>query len=297
MPTFDVRFSPASTGSTDLDDEGFVSGADVLNFSVTSDTPGLSATAVRQFIQSTGQVPREGTSHPTSALSFARSVSLNQVGPIYYEGTISYRAVPRPASENDENTLPWDQPARFEFAGITTEVPADEDADGNAIVNPGTNEPVDGITRPVTDFGIVITKNIIGVNPLSIQQFSNKVNSDTFLLFSPGLCRTGDIKASPQSYETLTYYSVVVPIVVREIYGSTTAEEAWYHRRRLQGFYEVQTINGVDSVVRSLDDEGQPVTTPVLLDATGRRLPAGDPPVFEGTKRHQTAVFAGFGIL
>lgn len=302
---FTVHFAPASSAATDLDDRGFVGGTDVLKFNVTSDVAGLSATEVRQSIQAQGLVPIEGNVHPTSNLSVARVVTLDQVGPNYYEGAINYRAARRPAGSSDENQLPWDQPASFEFKAITSEVPADEDADGNAIVNPGTFEPVDGITRPVTDFGITIKKNILGLNPIGVQQLSAKVNSDTFLLFPPGLCRTGDVAASPKTHSITTnnvqtlqeYYELTVPIVVREIYGSTTAEEAWHHRRKLQGYYELQTVGGDDMVVRALDDEGQPTASPVLLDADGRRLATGSPPVFATTKRHQTAAFNSFNIL
>ena len=297
MPTFDVKFAPSSNAGTDLDNEGFVSGTDVLNFNITSDTSGLTATEVRQLVQASNQLPREGTVHPTSNLSILRTVSLTQVGPIYFEGTLNYRAERRPAGQNDESQLPWDQPASIRFESITSEVPMDEDADGQPIVNPGTMEPVDGITRPITDFGMTITRNILGLNPIGVQQFANKVNSDQFLLFPPGVCKTGDITADPQVHNGQEYYTLVVPIIVREVFGSTTAVEAWYHRRRLQGFYEVQTVNGVDEVVRSLDSEGQPVTTPVLISETGRRLPVGSPPVFVGTKRHNTIPFSNIGLF
>lgn len=297
MPTFDVQFAPASNGNTDLDDEGFIGGADVIEFNVTSDTPGLTATAVRQLLQAQGLLPRESTAHPTSRLSLLRTVNLRQSGPIYYEGSLNYRAVRRPQDQEDENLLPWEQPASISFRSITSEVPVDEDADGEAIVNPGTMEPVEGITRPITDFGMTITKNFIGLNPIGIQVFANRVNSDQFLLFPPGTCKTGDLSASPQFHEGVEYHSVVVPVVVRDVYGGRPPEEAWHHRRRLQGYYEIIEVDGAEKVVRALDDEMQPVSTPVLLDETGRRLPTGSPPVFRTTKRFQTVAFSSFGLF
>ena len=296
MP-FDVRFAPKSTNSTTLDDRGFVSSVVSLDYNVTSDVAGQDANTVRQLLQASLQLPREGVVHPTSNLAILRSISLNQVGPTYYEGTLSYRSEARPANQLNENQNPWDQPASFSFRSITSEVPVDEDANGMAIVNPGTMEPVDGITRPITDFGFTITKHIIGLNPSGINEFANRVNSTPFLLFPAGVCRTGDITADPQIHNNTPYHTVVVPVFVREVYGGRNAAEAWHHRRRLQGFYEVVTIDGEARVVRALDDEGQPVSTPVLLDMNGNRLAAGMPPVFINTARHQTADFNGFNIL
>ena len=304
MPTFDVRFAPASNQSTDLDDEGFVGGRASIDFNVTSDTPGIEALTVRQALQANGQLPREGSTHPTSQLAVLRSISLRQRGPIYYEGSINYRAVRRPADEGDETQFPWQQPARFAFRSLTSEVPIDEDADGNAIVNPGTMEPVDGVTRPITDFGIQISKNLLNINPIGIQQFANKVNSDQFLLFPPGTCKTGDIIADPQAFtipetdvqpaQNVTYYSLVVPVIVRDVFGGRPPETAWYHRRKLQGFYH---LDDDGKVVRALDDEMQPTSTPVLLDMDGKRLAPDADPVFVETKRHQLVAFGSLGIL
>ena len=49
--------------------------------------------------------------------------------------------------------------------------------------------------------------------------------------------------------------------------------------------------------VRACDDEDQPTTVRVLLDAQGRRLPLGAPPVYEETRRHGTIAFNGLGLL
>ena len=303
---FVVTQKPTTNNGTNLDDQGFVGGNDRIEFTVTSvgtTPPGLDAILVRQFLQANNQIPREGAVHPGSLLSVLRSVTLTALSPIYYEGTLNYEAVRRPQDQTDENQNPWDQPASFKFSSVTSDLPIDSDYDGNPIVNPGTCETVSGVTAPISDLLITITRNFQTLTPTAIANFSNKINSDTFLGFAPGLCKTGDITADPSIHNGVTYYSVVVPVMVRAIYGGVVPERAWWFRRILKGYYEI--IDGPDDAqgnptmmkVRACDDEDQPTTVRVLLDAQGRRLAPGAPPVYIETRRHGTIAFNGLGLL
>ena len=293
---YSVIREPSTTTGTTLDDKGFVGSTDVIiyNISVTGDDVFKTSTLIRQELQNSGGLPREGSLHPDSGISTVRAVALNDQSPSYRRAVVSYTATPRPSSDTDEDQDPWELPASISFASVSQEVPVDTDADGNAILNPGTDEPVEGITRKINDLSMVITKNLVGINPTNIQGFSNKVNNDTFLDFVAGRCLTGDISANPAVHDGTDYYIVVVPVMVREPYA-VPASKTWYHRRMLKGFYHLDTAGG--DVVRAVDKEGQYTTTPVLLAANGTRLALGGTPIFEETKLYEETSFGAFGIL
>lgn len=299
--SYTVDFDFNGQSSTDLDDQGFVTVSTSVPFVVTlSNVDGSeNETTVRQALQANGQLPREGQSRPGSFIDRCVAVTLSRETPLLYRGSVTYAAPPRPQENGeDQNINPWDLPAKIvSVRSIKTEEPIDEDADGDPIRNPQTDEPVEGITRPVTDTVMVIRKSLLTYNLFAATQYNDGVNDATVVIggaqFPAGVLKVEDVNATLAQSNDTDYWTIEVTVIARKAYNVPDAE-AWYHRRALKGFYEVKG----GKVVRAVDDENQPVTTPVYLDATtGERKAVGDPPDFVTTKKFTSFNFNELGIF
>lgn len=294
--SFDVAFSPSGNTGTSLDEKGFVSGDAVRPFTVQASNfdAGDTEVAVRTRLQALNLIPREGDPHPSHFLYRCESVTLQKVGPLYYEGQATYAATPRPQNETeDETVLPWQIPTELNYATVKSEEPTDIDADGNPIRNNGTDEPIEGITRQVSDQVIIATKAFINYEPAVNYLFYDSVNDAAFLGFPAGTVKLDDIDPTPSYHDNQLYYKVTTKFVVRKPFN-VPAAEAWYKRLPVRGFYEFNSA--LNKVIRAVDDENKPVSTPVYLDKdTGVRIPVGDPIQFRTVKIYESKDFSQLG--
>lgn len=272
--SYDVEFDYAGNNSTTLNDKGFISGQLSRNYTITLDSVNSNDNelTVRFQCQARGLLPREGDVHPNSFLYRCSGVDVRQESPLYYTATARYEQAARPADEDESDSdAPWNLPAEVSYSSVKTEGEIDEDANEEPIENPGTGEPVQGITKPITDLQMVVTKNFLDFNPASIYEFNDAVNNDTYFGFPAGTVKVDDISANRSFHDQQEFYKVTVKFVIRKPHN-TTAAKAWYHRRVIKGFYELKN----SQVIRCVDDEKQPVTSPVYLDQNGERLGTGD---------------------
>ena len=286
---YDVKdITTDNTVRTTMDDEGFITSTATRKLSIVLDD-GTSDDAVT--VRNNAPLPRFRDPHPNVSALRVVDVSVTRISVIYYEADISYQSPPRPEG-TDEETVPYELPAKIKFSSSVAAVEADTDADGDAIVNVGTDEPVEGITRNVRDLVVVIQKNFLTFDPASIEGYEDKVNSDTFLGYAPGRAKIKSIEATNEVKDDVPYWAVTVVIEFRTPY-QTTAAKAWYHRRIHKGFYELKD----SKVIRCVDEENNPVTEPVLLTATGARLAVGGTPHFIETKLYESTSFLSLGLL
>lgn len=274
-----------NTGVNTTSDNGFVSGTYTrpMMIVLSNVDAGDDSESVRIACQRSGQIRRPGDVHPGNFALRCNGVSVNQVSPLVYRAVESYISAPRPEDEDeDEQQAPWNLPAEISFSSNKSEVETDVDADDDAIVNAGTREPVTGIKKRLTDLKITVVKNYFGFNPDSIQEYNDSVNSEAFLGFPAGTVIVDDISAVRAFHNGTEFYKVTVILLRRKPYPSTVSDaEAWYFRRAVKGYYEVKS----GKIIRSVDGEKMPVSTPVYLDkTTGERLADGDPIEFETTK-------------
>ena len=298
--SYTVTEMPAGGNSTNADDKGFVSGTATRRFAIVLDSVDSSddAVSIRKACQARALLPRQGDLHPSSILYICKDVQVDRFeGPLYCEAEATYTQTPVPQNEQDTETPPWNLPTKYSFKSVKTEEEIDEDADGNPIENPGTREPVQGITRPVTDLLIVAEKNFLFFDPTSIYEFNDAVNDDEFLSFPAGVVKVESIEANPDLYQDQQYYKVVVNLLARKPHN-TTADKAWYFRRVIKGFYEAVPvpIAGLTLVLRAVDDERQPVTSPICLDQNGLRLAPGANREFQEIKRLKTKTLSQMGL-
>lgn len=285
MATFTIESSFNETLGQTIDEKGWVTTRLQRTLTVVSSEPSTVAE-----VRITAPIPRVNDPHPESFSSRCVAVDVNRETPIWFTAVCQYESPKRPA-DSDEETPPYELPVDIEWSGESSEEQIDEDANGNAIVIPGTRERIEGLTRPVDDLVGTFTKNYLLFDPVAILAYKNTVNSDTFLGFAPGLGRIKDIRAINQIKDDVPYWKVTVVIAFRVPYRTTDAK-AWYKRVLCQGFYEVQD----GEVVRATDDNQLPVTSPVLLTSTGERLTGGTPTWLE-FQIFKTSSFNSLGLF
>jgi hypothetical protein len=214
-------------------------------------------------------IPQTNSPHPISPSLRALRFGCQQVGPNYFIVTVGYEgATPDP---EDPSFDPLFQPPNIEFVDVTQEVEIDEDVNG-APIQTVNGEPIAGVTRPFTDLGIIVQRNLPSFDPLLISTYTNKVNSTTWYGLPAGTVRIMGIGAKSVFSNEFAYWDVTARFQVRRGQGTVTDARAWWYRTAHQG-YLVQTIDGL---VHAVSDDGLTVPQPVMLDlVTGQQLPPG----------------------
>ena len=297
MATYSVNETTKGDDSgSEMNDKGEITFKANRSWQIVASDPGAMSPSVRDFLQLTGSLPLEGDSHPDNPIITCRSVYVTRETPVYYTAKASYLSIKFLASDRDNIVYPWDAAAKVRYRSVTSEAETDEDYDGNVIANPGTDEVIEGVTRRISDVVAVVSRPFIVFSGPTIRTFMDQVNSDSYLSFPAGEGMVQSITADPAEFEEFTYYDVTAEILFRTPYR-TTSDKAWYHRRALRGFYEMQTTTGGDKSFRVLDNEQQPVSQPILLDDTGFAVDPGGTPVWKDTKIYGSIAFSGMGFF
>lgn len=252
-------------------------------FQVTTTTDGTLSEIV-----SHPDIPKVGQALSGAPFITVKSVTPTQVSPIYW--VIDVQSTGE-AGGSDPSSSPIDNTPTIKVSTVESEAEIDEDADGNPIVTTN-NEPITGVKKKIYDLGFTITRNFLAVNDELANQYLDSVNSDTFLGFAAGRVKMTGYTYDIVFSDSLTYYKVTGNFLARTPYN-TTAEKAWYSRSRHEGFYEKVGT----SVIRAVDDDGQPVTKPVLLAEDGTRITDPANTFWKEIKRYQTLPYNALGFL
>ena len=276
-----------------LSDDGKITYSAKRSFQISSDVLGLSSEAVRFQLQQIGELPWEGTAHPDNAILRCRSPKVTRVSPIFFTATVDYASVPIPASDSqDPPTSPFDIPATVDYRSVTSTAQVDEDINGDPIRNEGTEEPITGIERRVTDVLAIVKRNFLVFSGPTIRTFMDKTNTDNYLGFPPGEGMIQNISASETIQDDVPYFEVSAEILFRTPYQVSSAD-AWKHRRFLKGTKVVK--NGKN--IKALDSLGAVETQPVFIDEAGERLDAGATPIQKLTQLYGSIAFSGMGFF
>lgn len=277
----DLLFS--SGVKTSVDEKGWTTASAQLRFNAfcndANDNEGV--------VRGSPLIPYEKSRHPYFRQLRCLGIDVSRRGPLHYEVSADYQSMPYKEGDADGTQTPLSQPTVISYFTITSEEPIEDDIEGKAIAT-ANGEPIEGITRPISDLGVRLQKNFGTFDPSSFYTFIDCVNSDTFLGFPPGTLRIANIGADEQFYtdedgNEVPFWSVSVEIHARKPYR-VEASEAWYKRVRHEG-YRIKEPDpfGTDAVFyrRATDEEGKPVTKPVLLneDGTEKEIPKDAPSV------------------
>jgi hypothetical protein len=258
--------------ATATDEKGLITATATRNFNAFVNNPADN----EGIVKFSPLIPADKSPHPYFHGLRCNNVSVQRRGALHFEVAVSYESPPyKEPDENGQEQGPLAQPTQINYFSITSEEAIEDDITGKPIVTKN-GEPIEGLTRPISDLGIRLQKNFASFDPATFYLYSDCVNSDTFLGFPPGTLRIASIQADEQFYtdeegNEIIYFSIQVEIHARKPY-QVPAAKSWYKRVRHEGYY-IKESNSSNKSVRALDNEGMPVSKPVLLDDEGFQLP------------------------
>ena len=305
---YDVQEEINNDSGGVLDDEGRVTFKAMRSWNITNTDVGVSAQKVESDLQSLALIPRYGDSHPDNGFLVVDDVQTVRESQIYFKSKALYKSRPvDPANWENNDGSPVDIAAKVKWRSVRGKSEIDEDFDGNAIENPGTREPVSGVMRATTDWKAIITKIVPVFFPKAYQPYFENSNAESYLGFGPGEGLLIAAEADPVVFDGVEYQSLRAEIEFKTPYRASAPDKAWYHRRILRGFEQLNAAQyalGNALVEPVVDGEKNRVTKPVLLDAQGRRLddplrPLSEPtdPVAVETKRYGLIAYSGLGFF
>jgi hypothetical protein len=258
--------------ATATDEKGLITATATRNFNAFVNNPADN----EGIVKFSPLIPADKSPHPYFHGLRCNNVNVQRRGALHFEVAVSYESPPyKEPDENGQEQGPLAQPTQINYFSITSEEAIEDDITGKPIVTKN-GEPIEGLTRPISDLGIRLQKNFASFDPATFYLYSDCVNSDTFLGFPPGTLRIASIQADEQFYtdeegNEIIYFSIQVEIHARKPY-QVPAAKSWYKRVRHEGYY-IKESNSSNKPVKALDKEGMPFSKPVLLDDEGFQLP------------------------
>lgn len=219
-------------------------------------------------IEAAAGLPVIGELYPGRSFIYCESLDFKPVSPILTIATANYSGEIGPAGETDS---PLNKPPEISWSDVESDEPTDEDFNNQPIVNVN-GEPIEGVTMKLADNVVTIKKNFLTFNPYGTAAYRHSVSSDTFLGYPPGTARLIRYSARQVALADDSYWEVTASIQFR-LGIRTTNERAWWKRVRNEGYYEKVTdaFTSQPILVQATDDNGKPMTRPVLLKSDGTR--------------------------
>ena len=185
---------------------------------------------------------------------------------------------------------PLDKTPKISWSFATSNEPIDTDTYGDPIVNSAGESFDPPITMDVDDLVLRIEKNQSNYDELQAAEYKNAVNSDYFWGYAPGTCILKIYDGSQQRIAGLTYWVVNYEIQIRW--------DGWKRRIVNEGFrYKTGTqTDSIDDYKIAKDTDNNPLSSPILLNTDGTRLPTGSDPVFLEFELYKSLPFATLGL-
>ena len=207
-------------------------------------------------------IPRKWQRHPVKPWTFVKN-RLAEPGNGAFEiiVTVNYETIEDPVNE----------PPVYEWLHAVSSEPKDTTIDGWAVVNSSQEAYDPSLNVDVYDQVLRVTRNEASFNAIYANSFIGTVNNTTFYSSPPGtvLCKVFDGRRARAA--DLFYWVVTYEFQFRV--------DEWRRRVRDEGF---RIIDDTDSSgYKTLkDDDGHPLSQPVLLNGFGQVLPIGNNPYF-----------------
>jgi hypothetical protein len=194
--------------------------------------------------------PKINDPHPTLFFARVRNVTVTQEGPSYGKINVEYDVASAGTGPGDGD--PTLQPPELRWSSVQTEEPIDEDINGQPITTPN-GEAIFGLTETVYDLQLSISRNILTFSPEVTYLFQNKVNSEPFLGFPPGVVLCSNISATNVIDGSFNYVRFNVEFLFRAPLR-TIPLRAWWKRVLCEGtqaryLRERRDLFGADLVI------------------------------------------------
>jgi hypothetical protein len=264
-------------------------------------------------------VPQKGSRYAGNSSWLCDSISVRDVGGGVYDVACRFSPPPpinleQPQPDGNGEIAPTDEPAAVQWTQVASAEYVDVSVNGYPITN-SSGEPLDPpLTRDFYDLLLTVRRK----ETTSFFNFDRAmnysgaaVNNDAFAGFRPGQCRMNSITAVKYWRSGYGhYYDVEYKIQCRQPVppGKTSGGQqlgdfdrhglAWQHRYLDRGY---RTIEGYDAnskpIYRNVrDEDGNPITSPVLLDGEGQILGEGQEPVWIYRMKYAYLPFSVFNL-
>ena len=222
-------------------------------------------------------IPVRYQQHPCKPWMFVEGKEAQIINLFLYRVVVFYRSIANPL----------DIPPEYEWIFANTNEPVDIDAHGLPMLNSSdeTNDPP--ITVEITDLILRYRRNSATFNPnIALAYLNRSVNDDLFLGVDPGIAHLTRWTGK-HIFRPLEYFIETLEIRFRG--------DGWRVRRLDRGY---RTKASTDEVgVEITDDNGQPITQPVLLDGKGARLADNADPVYNQYEIMRPFPYANLNII
>ena len=242
----------------------------------------------------TTRSPNRYETLPNSPWYYVHHKAIRCLGPCLYEVTVYYTVRFARGSEDkyDPTVSPLAQPWDVEWGFASSREAIDRDVYGHPIVNSAGESFDPAITTEVRDLVLRIVRNQGAYDPILAHDYVSRsaVNLDEFWGFAPGIVKCLKIKANSQRTGDLWFWRVRYEFAMRA--------DGWLRRILDQGFREFTgtDANGKPTYELITDDNGYPVTQPVLLDGNGNKQAEAADAVFLEHQVHPGKQFSLLGL-
>jgi hypothetical protein len=235
--------------------------------------------------------PKINDPHPLIFTARVRNVTVSQEGPSYGKINVEYDLGALTTGPGDGD--PTLQEPELRWSSVQTEEPIDEDINGNPIETPN-GEAIFGLTETVYDLQLSISRNVLSFSPEITYLFQNKVNSEPFLGFPPGVALCSNVSATRVFDGSFNYFRLSVEFLFRAPLR-TIPLRAWWKRVLMEGtqvrvlnvvggltlfpqnFFEfdprdpgqVELLNIYTRITQAFDANNEQIGSPVALNAFG----------------------------
>jgi hypothetical protein len=174
------------------------------------------------------------------------------------------------ASSTEVIDNPLLRPSRQSWDDAEATEVAEEDRDGNAVVNSAGDAFDPPRQKQVSWSVLTVVKNQAEYDHMEMLQYKNKVNAELWFGVPPGWAKVKKISGKDNDDNGFYYWEVTYVIEIKE--------GGWGEQILDQGYREYNEAG--DGWKYILNDTGSQVTRPALLDGFGYELAKGEDPVF-----------------
>ena len=218
----------------------------------------------------------------------SRSACRSKKSRTLWEVTVVWTRKSRGGENPEENPLA--EPATYSWGSRTVVEPIDQDINGKQFCNAAGERYDPPVTDEFRDSVLTVSLNVSVYNESQDQQWREKVNEDEYRGAAAGVALIDDITANHVGGGDLEYDRVTIRILFRE--------DGWNRRILNCGFRELISItdDGMASYKVITDKAGRPLSQPSNLDAMGRVLAKGLPPIYDEYVTKKSKNFSTLGI-
>lgn len=215
------------------------------------------------------RIPSRGSQHPSNPRLFvvSREALGNPKNRTVWRVEVNYSSESECLSHDPDD--PLDDPIKVRWGTAKFEVVAEEDRDGNPLMNTAHEAYDPPAMKDDSRTTLTITRNEATYDPSRSEAFRDTVNQSDFQGFAAGKVKCDSITAG-DAWQGCNHYWVVTYVF------HVNQKEGWAVKPLNQGFREIPAGETESREIR--DADGTLASKPRPLDADGAEIPTADLP-------------------